>query len=363
MEISGRVSAILELGTGFHADFSGRENIYLGGLCLGMTRAEIDARVDDIIDFSELREVIDQPFKTYSTGMQARLTFSTVTSIEPDLLIVDEALSVGDARFQLKSFGKFQEFRRNGRTIILVSHNMNTITGFCDRAILLEQGQMLLNSNPSMVSTLYHRLLFGEKSGAGGHHKSAASELTTSTPSVAGERAADLDIDPDSGEYRFGTKAAEIVDFGILDTDGRRCSLLVSGNSYRCFMHIMTHCPVGNSCAGFVIRSARGVELFGTDTTCVEGFPDLPLAAAGDLLEVAIEVRMWLGPGEYFLSFAVADRSGVKLDCRFDALQFTVIGAPTLHTTSIVNLCPSYQMRPLSRRGAAADLAPLVEMP
>ena len=369
-ETNGRVSAILELGTGFHPDFSGRENIYLGGLCLGMTRAEIDARIDEIIDFSELRDVIDQPFKTYSTGMQARLTFSTVTTADPDLLIVDEALSVGDARFQLKSFGRFEEFRRRGKSIILVSHNMNTITGFCDRAILLEKGQVLLDASPVEVSTAYHRLLFGEDSdvaAANGH----------TTPLVDGARADPANGAPeppiedsecleemdglaavaDPREYRFGTKAAEIYDFGIRDEHGRRATLLVSGQPYRCFMRIVARQPVGNSCAGFVVRSIKGVDLFGTDTTCVEGFPDLPLARAGDVVELAADITMWLGPGEYFMTFALADRSGLKLDCRFDALHFTVVGAPEIHTTSIVNLCPSFQMRPLPGRSAPSDSA------
>jgi len=371
IEVMGRVSAILELGTGFNPDFSGRENIYLGGLCLGMTRAEIDSRIDEIIDFSELRDAIDQPFKTYSTGMQARLTFSTVTTADPDLLIVDEALSVGDARFQLKSFGRFEEFRRRGKSIILVSHNMNTITGFCDRAILLERGQVLLDSSPIAVSTFYHRLLFGEDSEA--HQDGTAlvrkhgREPAKSSPEIpiaegADDSGAIREIDelegppslPDPGEYRFGTKAAEIYDFGILDSQRRRSTLLVSGQPYRCFMRIVAHRPVDNSCAGFVVRSIKGVDLFGTDTTRIDDFPDLPLARAGDVIELAIEITMWLGPGEYFMTFALADRGGLKLDCRFDALHFTVIGAPNIHTTSVVNLCPSFRMRSLPRRGASA---------
>lgn len=384
VETTGRISAVLELGTGFHPDFSGRENIYLGGLCLGMTRAEIDARLDEIIDFSELRDVIDQPFKTYSTGMQARLTFSTVTSTDPDLLIVDEALSVGDARFQLKSFGRFEQFRRRGKSIILVSHNMNTITGFCDRAILLEKGRVLLDSTPVAISTSYQRLLFGEDSlvafataerrGTSGTKPSthrASIEVrqedelapTRFGPTEApGDAEAVEEIDqiegpagvPDAREYRFGTKAAEIYDFGILDSQGQRSTLLVSGQKYRCFMRIVARRPVGNSCAGFVVRSIKGVDLFGTDTTRIDGFPDLPLARAGDVVELAIDITMWLGPGEYFMTFALADRSGLKLDCRLDVLHFTVVGAPNIHTISVVNLCPSYQMRSLPRRVASA---------
>ena len=373
VEITGRVSAILELGTGFHPDFSGRENIYLGGLCLGMTRAEIDARIDGIIDFSELRDVIDQPFKTYSTGMQARLTFSTVTTADPDLLIVDEALSVGDARFQLKSFGRFEEFRRRGKSIILVSHNMNTITGFCDRAILLEKGTVLLDSSPVAVSTFYHRLLFGEHSEtavASGHAPPPGGDPAKTSPEMPitdflGENGANQEIDelesavspPDSREYRFGTNVAEIYDFGILDAQGRRSTLLVSGQPYRCFMRIIARRPVDNTCAGFVVRSIKGVDLFGTDTTRVEGFPDLPLAQAGDIVELAVDITMWLGPGEYFMTFALADRGGLKLDCRFDALHFTVIGAPNIHTTSVVNLSPSFRMRSRPHRNPPSDPA------
>jgi ABC-type polysaccharide/polyol phosphate transport system ATPase subunit len=354
VEISGRISAILELGTGFHPDFSGRENIYLGGLCLGLTRAEVDARIEEIIDFSELREVIDQPFKTYSTGMQARLTFSTIASIEPDVLIVDEALSVGDARFQLKSFGKFQEFRRNGRTIILVSHNMNTITGFCDRAILLEKGQMLLDSDPSAVSTFYHRLLFGEESEAAAI-KTVAEARPTNEPAEVrdAEPGCAVPSEPSATgsdlEYRFGTKAAEIVDFAFLDGEGRRTTLLRSGERYRCMMRIVAQKPVPpDSCAGFLVRSTKGVDLFGTDTTRAESVTGLPLAQPGDIAEVGVDLTMWLAPGDYFMSFTVARSDGLKLDCRFDALQFQVIGAPSLYTTSVVNLSPVFMIQPAS---------------
>lgn len=164
--VNGRVSSILELGTGFNPEYTGRDNIYLGGLMVGMTRAEILRKESWIIEFSELEEFIDQPFKTYSTGMQARLTFATAVCVDPDILIVDEALSVGDARFQRKSFGKIEEFRKAGRTILLVSHDINTISTFCDHAILLERGEVVDQGDSYRIGQVYYKMLFSSDAAA-----------------------------------------------------------------------------------------------------------------------------------------------------------------------------------------------------
>ena len=160
VEVQGRVSSILELGTGFNGEYTGRENVYLGGLMVGLTRQEVTRKLDWIIDFSELRDFIDQPFKTYSSGMQAQLTFATAACIDPDILIIDEALSVGDAHFQRKSFGKIREFRKAGRTILLVSHDVDTISTFCDHAILLDGGQVYEQGEPQHIGKVYYKMLF-----------------------------------------------------------------------------------------------------------------------------------------------------------------------------------------------------------
>jgi lipopolysaccharide transport system ATP-binding protein len=160
--VDGSVVAILELGTGFHPDFTGRENVYLGGLCLGLTREQIQAEMQNIIAFSELEEVIDTPFRTYSTGMQARLTFATAVAVNPDILIIDEALSVGDNRFQLKSFNKIRSFKEAGKTILLVTHSMSSVATFCDRAVLLHKGAVVVDGEPNWVANVYHNLQFGD---------------------------------------------------------------------------------------------------------------------------------------------------------------------------------------------------------
>lgn len=173
LEVNGRISSILELGTGFNMEYSGRENIYLGGLMVGLSDEEIRGKEDWIIEFSELEDFIDQPFKTYSTGMQARLTFATAVCIDPDILIVDEALSVGDARFQRKSFSKIEEFRRLGKTILLVSHDTNQVASFCDFALILENGRVYDQGDPSRLRGVYYDLLFGNGEEQSNSHMSS----------------------------------------------------------------------------------------------------------------------------------------------------------------------------------------------
>lgn len=162
VDVNGRISAILELGTGFHHEYTGRENVYLGGMCLGMSRSEVESKFDEIVAFAELEEFIDRPFRTYSTGMQARLTFSVATSLDPDVLIVDEALAVGDAKFALKSFDRIRNFSRQNKAILLVTHNISQVMSFCDHAIVLERGNVVASGDPAKVGNIYHRILFDE---------------------------------------------------------------------------------------------------------------------------------------------------------------------------------------------------------
>jgi lipopolysaccharide transport system ATP-binding protein len=202
--LDGSVVAILELGTGFHPDFTGRENVYLGGLCLGLTREQIRAEMENIIAFSELEDVIDTPFRTYSTGMQARLTFATAVAVNPDILIIDEALSVGDNRFQLKSFNKIRSFKEAGNTILLVTHSMSSVATFCDRAVLLHKGEVVADGEPNWVTNVYHNLQFGDlaieralaQRSRSARNSTVATNADETTSSAGAHRAA---IEPDDG--------------------------------------------------------------------------------------------------------------------------------------------------------------------
>jgi len=387
VDICGAISSILELGTGFHPDYSGRENIVMGGLCLGMTKEEVMEKTDDIIAFSELEDVIDQPFKTYSSGMQARLTFSTAISVNPEVLIIDEALSVGDAKFQRKCYRRMDELRQRGKTILIVTHSLDTVTSFCNRAILLEKGDILEDGDPKYVADCYHNLLFGtskddnekkldtrileaneEKDPV--NHFCMVEDVQTpeilsinnlnKTQEVTGiewltklengripktnDELRDLALQylkielrkPEPSEYRYGNGKAEILDFGILDQNGNKINRLQSRQKYLFFFYTLFLDDIQDPHVGFLIRDIKGKDLFGVNNQS-QGI-QISAKQRGSLITVLAEITMSLTNHEFFLGFAVALENEEKCDMRFDALQFEVINREGIFQTSIVDL-------------------------
>jgi ABC-type polysaccharide/polyol phosphate transport system ATPase subunit len=323
VDVKGRLSSILELGTGFHPDFSGRENIYLNDLCLGMSRSEIDRKIDGIVAFSELENFIEQPLKTYSTGMQARLAFSTAIAVDPDILIVDEALSVGDVRFQRKCFGRFEELRDRGKTILFVSHSADTIDTICDRAIYLADGKIRAQGPARVVTGLYLKETLGGAQSKG-HHGQIPNQTNP--------------------EYRYGTGEAEIIEYAVLDVQGRPAAILESGGNYTFLCKVECHrSELTGLNVGFNIQTVHGVRLFAINPILAGVRP--PRLKRGDILAVRVAVKLWLAPGEYFMTFgAWATGEPNHYDRHVDALQLTVVG-DSRNSASLVNLQPEYRMQ------------------
>lgn len=352
VSVRGKVSAILELGTGFQQEYTGRQNIYMGGLCLGMSREEIDRKIDGIVDFSELRDVIDQPLRTFSTGMQARLTFATAVSVDPDILIIDEALSVGDAKFQMKCFAQFEAFRQSGKTILFVSHDMNSISHLCDRALLLHEGRITAEGKPIEITRLYYNILYGTQGGPTVEDYTPQTAGTAQPPQLdmKGQLGPAKDEDVKDGtagkdsfsaydpsrEIRFGNRKVEIVDYGILDATGARVNILRSGENYTFFIKTLSREDVDDVSLGFLIRNIRGVDIFGTDTIIQKVL--VPAQKKGGSLTGQLNCTMWLGSGHFFLTFSVASTKGFWYDIRYDAHLFEVKGNGSTYTSSVVNL-------------------------
>jgi lipopolysaccharide transport system ATP-binding protein len=381
----GRIASILELGTGFHPEYSGRENVFLGGMCLGLSRSEIKQKFDEIVEFSELAEFIDRPFRTYSSGMQARLTFAVATSIDPDILIIDEALAVGDARFSLKSFDRIREFRRRGKAILLVSHDINTVSSFCDEAILLERGKLIAKGVPPSVCNYYHELLFNPTKSvvfpssspqARDADETAIPDVVTSDDAadnaafqplvsnivplggqdlkLATDEAGDLFLnDYGDGEdhlryaasdqfRRYGDRAVEIVRFRIVDSQGRTISRLKSLEHYRFHMRLRAQVAAKNVGVGVLIRTTKGMQVFAANS--LEPTPTMMRSfEAGEEVDVVVPFDANMGHGSYFASAITARVDGHKHDAQFDVLEFSV-EQTGCHDESITNLKMSFSL-------------------
>jgi len=333
VEVNGRISAILELGSGFNPEYTGRENIYIGGLCLGLRREDIRAREADIIAFSELEAFIDQPFKTYSSGMQARLTFSVAVSINPDILIVDEALSVGDAKFQRKCLRKFEDFRASGATVLFVTHQSGMVEAICNRAIYLASGAVAFDGPPGEAVAQYFQDLFGQEKEATCPGKSPAVEEQA--------KAIEARRPPEKVERRYGTGEVTITHWGLHDEGGAPTSICLSGATYRLFCD--AHCNVESIedlQIGIGVCTRTGIVLAAHNSA--KHRVRLPPMRKGDIVRVTLDVNMNLGPGDYFVTFGAWSLHAERhYDRRVDAFHFSVRAEPGLEQ-SLVNLRPRY---------------------
>lgn len=261
--VNGRISALLELGAGFNPEYTGVENIYLNGTMMGFTREEIDAKIDDILAFADIGDFVHQPVKTYSSGMFVRLAFAVSINIDPEILIVDEALSVGDVFFQVKCYRKFEEFKKMGKTILFVSHDLSSISKYCDRVVLLNKGEKMAEGAPKRIVDLYKQVLVNKDGEV--IEQGTQSELVQIEPERQGEFwKTSLDLNPQLLDY--GEKQAEIVDFALIDDKGKINSAIVKGKEFQIRMKVRFHADLQDPVFAFTIKDTQGTEITGTNT-------------------------------------------------------------------------------------------------
>lgn len=279
--VSGRIAAILELGMGFNQELTGRQNVYHSAGLMGFSGRDIDAVIADIEEFAEIGEYFDQPVRTYSSGMQMRVAFSVATAFTPDILIVDEALSVGDAYFQHKCFERIREFQEQGTSLLIVSHDRGAIQGLCTRAILLERGGLIKDGNPEEVMDFYNALI-AEKENA-----------TVRTSRVAGGRVQTVS----------GTGEACVEDIVLLDDSGNRIEFVGVGCPVSLCVRVRAVSDIPRLVLGYMVKDRLGQVIFGTNTHHTEQV--LCDVEAGQVLEYRIRFSMDLGPGSYSVSTAL----------------------------------------------------------
>jgi lipopolysaccharide transport system ATP-binding protein len=304
VHITGRVAALLELGTGFHPDFTGRQNAYMAGQLLGYSMEDISSLMPEIEAFAEIGEYIDQPVRVYSSGMQMRLAFSVATAHRPDVLIVDEALSVGDAYFQHKSFDRIREFRKQGTTLLIVSHDKQAIQSICDRAILLNEGKLAMEGEPEAVMDYYNAMLADHQN-----------------QTVKQEVAVDGKIQTISG-----TGEATVKDIGLLDAAGNRIEIVDVGQAVTLRVDVETKVYVERLVLGYGIKDRLGQVVFGTNTDLKN--QALDQVPAGTTVRFDIAFPANLGPGTFSVQTALVSTDTHLLnnyEWRDLALVFNII--------------------------------------
>lgn len=385
--VDGKISALLELGAGFNMDYTGIENIYMNGTMMGFTRKEMDEKLQDILDFADIGDFVYQPVKTYSSGMFVRLAFALAINVEPEILIVDEALSVGDVFFQAKCYRRMEEIRKSGTTILMVTHDMGSIIKYCDKVVLLNKGEFIAQGEAGRMVDLYKKILANQMDSlreelandySGGMDPDGTSEGGTDAAGEengrsgsgcgAGRGSARIDsketgvesgetgtgagtngaaegkgkaaagggkptkglmrdkITINSSRTEYGDGRAEIFDLGLFDARGNLTNLLLKGEMFTIKERIRFHAPLKNPIFTYTIKDKKGTDLTGTNTM-YEG-ADIKPVEPGDVYDVAFTQKMTLQGGEYLLSMSCTGFEGethVVYHRLYDVANITVI--------------------------------------
>ena len=310
VRVDGRISALIELGAGFHPEISGRENVFINGIMLGLTRRQIQERFNDIVDFAELREFIDAPVKTYSSGMYMRLGFAVAIHVDPDVLLVDEVLAVGDEGFTHKCLDKFAEFRRRGKTVLLVTHSLGLVETLCDEAVWLDAGRLQAQGDPKRVVGAY---LTAVEEGEQELMAATTAKAVEAVEEVV-ETAAAADSPPDmfkAAEGRWGSREVEIVDVALLDRDGEPSFVFHTGEALQVRLKVRAHHTTDDFAFGIGLFNVDGVCCYGTNTYVEEMNPERLSGEAN--VTFAID-SLDLVEGTYKLDVAVHKRDGFPYD-------------------------------------------------
>lgn len=332
VNIDGRISALLELGAGFNGEYTGIENVYLNGTMIGFSKEEIDERLQEILDFADIGDFVYQPVKTYSSGMFVRLAFAIAINIEPEILIVDEALSVGDVFFQAKCFRKFEEFKSKGKTILFVSHDLSSIQTYCDRAILLNEGKKVGEDTPGVMIDLFKRILAGENV-AQAKISAEKRRRLNDVNFIPGEGEASETVErwKDSFEknpsyQEYGDQRAEILDYALVDDTGKLTQTLIKGNEFTIKFKIKAYEDIADPIAAFTIRNAKGVEITGSNTMIEK--TEIGPMKSGEERVISFTQNMTLQGGEYLVCLGLTrfDRDDFHVYHRlYDVMGFGVV--------------------------------------
>lgn len=318
IQVNGKISSLLELGAGFNPEMTGIENIYLNGTLMGFSQQEMEPKIEAILEFADIGEFISQPVKVYSSGMFARLAFSVAINVEPDILIIDEALSVGDIAFQIKCFEKFKSFQMQGRTILFVTHGLDSVIRYCNRGFVIDAGNMVFDGTPKFSVDAFKKVLSGdfyEKD------KQEKNEQALKEP-LKGSFSKNTEIDS------YGNKKAVIIDYGILDYNNSPSAIINYNDDFQVVMKVkffeVLHAPI----FAYTLKDHKGLEITGTNTSMKHVHTGT--YQDGDVISVVFKQKANLQLGKYILSLGCVNLNadGIEVYNRiYDAILFEVIGS------------------------------------